>query len=135
RFYILIDKIDEDWVDDRTRHKLIRALIETIKSFRKIRSVKFILAMRVDLLQSVFDRTRDKGFQEDKYRDYILNVRWTKQDLEDLIAARIAHLYKRQYEKTDADIYDLLPQKIGAESTIDWLVDRTLMRPRDIIVY
>lgn len=135
KFYIVIDKIDEEWVDDRTRHKLIRALIETIKSFRKIRPVKFILAMRVDLLQSVFDRTRDKGFQEDKYRDYILNVRWTKKDIENLLAARIAHLFRRQYEKADADMYDLLPTHIGSDRTIDWLIDRTLMRPRDIIVY
>src|SRR3989338_2551225 len=135
KFYVVIDKIDENWVEDRTRYKLIRALIETIKSFRKIRSVKFALAMRLDLLQSVFDKTRDKGFQEDKYRDYILNVRWTSQDLQEMLSRRVAHLYQRQYEKASADLFDLLPRRVGAESTLEWLKSRSLMRPRDIIVY
>ena len=36
-YYIVIDKLDEDWVGDRIKSKLIKALIESIKSFRKVR--------------------------------------------------------------------------------------------------
>lgn len=134
-FYIVIDKIDENWIEDKTRYKLIRALIDTIKTFRKVRTVKFLLAMRVDLLQTVFDKTRDVSFQEDKYRDYILQIRWEHQDLESLVKARVAHLYQRQYEKKDGTIEDLFPIHVGSMKSLEWLIKRTLMRPRDLIVY
>ena len=35
-YYLLLDKLDEDWADTNTRYKFIRALIEEIKNFRKI---------------------------------------------------------------------------------------------------
>lgn len=135
KFYVLIDKIDENWIDDRTRHKLIRALIDTIKPLRKIRTVKFLLSMRVDLLQTVFDRTRDFGFQEDKYRDYTLQIRWTEKDLIELIERRIGHLFQKQYEKKDARFSDLFPEYVGSTKTEKWFIQRTLNRPRDVIVY
>lgn len=135
KFYVLVDKIDEDWIDDRTRYKLIRSLIDTIKTFRRIRTVKFLIAMRVDLLQTVFDRTRDPGFQEDKYRDYLLSLRWTNKELKDLAQRRVAHLFRRQYEKVDAEFTDLFSDYVGSTKTLEWLTKRTLMRPRDLIVY
>jgi len=40
KVYILIDRLDENWVEDGLRYKLIRALIETIRKFRNIEPVK-----------------------------------------------------------------------------------------------
>ena len=37
RYYITIDRLDEDWVDDRLRLHLIRALIETVRDFQKVK--------------------------------------------------------------------------------------------------
>src|SRR6185503_17299237 len=34
--------LDENWIDDPTRYKLIRALIEAIKTFRSVQNVKII---------------------------------------------------------------------------------------------
>ena len=53
--------------DDGLKYKLIRALIETIKSFRQVRSVKIVVSLRLDLLQRVISETRDSGFQSEKY--------------------------------------------------------------------
>src|SRR5882757_7906611 len=36
-YYILIDRLDENWVDVSLRFKLIRGLVESLKAFRKIR--------------------------------------------------------------------------------------------------
>ena len=38
KYYIVIDRLDENWVDDSLRYRLIRALIESIKAFRKIKN-------------------------------------------------------------------------------------------------
>lgn len=46
--YIIIDRLDENWVEDNLRYKLIKALIETIKKFKKIENVKIIFTLRVD---------------------------------------------------------------------------------------
>jgi hypothetical protein len=91
KYYILIDKLDENWVDSNLRLRLIRALIETIKSFRSISNVKIIIALRLDLIQSVFENTRDDGFQEEKYQSLFLNLSWSKANLVELLDKRMSY--------------------------------------------
>ncbi len=76
RYYVVIDRLDDSWVDEAVRYKLIRALIETIRTFQRVRAVKIVVAMREDLLRRVFDQTRDAGFQEEKYESLFLRIRW-----------------------------------------------------------
>lgn len=103
KYYIVIDKLDDEWGDNDNdndiRYRLIRALIETIRGFRKIVPVKIIVALRTDLLYRVFDRTRDSGFQEEKYEDYILHIKWRKNELRDLLDKRINLLIRETYTK------------------------------------
>src|SRR5690606_1412840 len=63
RYYIIIDDLDRDWASDTIRFKLVRALIETIKKFRRIPNVKIVISMRADLLLTVLDKTTSAGFQ------------------------------------------------------------------------
>ncbi len=135
KFYVLIDKLDETWVENKTRFKLIRALFNTIVSFRKVRTVKFLLAMRQDLLQTVFNRTRDASFQEDKQRDYMLNLSWSDSELKELLDLRVGSLFQRQYEKKDAKFYDIFSRHVGNQDTLSWILERTMMRPRDVIFF
>ena len=86
RFFILIDQLDEDWASTDTRCHFIRALIEEIKTFRRIRQVKIVAALRKDLLELVFDKTRDSGFQEEKYESYLLDIKWSSSDLMQLLS-------------------------------------------------
>lgn len=53
KFYILIDKLDERWVDASVRFRLIRSLLETLKTFRKIQNLKIIVSLRIDVLEKV----------------------------------------------------------------------------------
>jgi hypothetical protein len=53
QFHILIDKLDEHWVDVSIRFKLIRSLIESLKSFRRITNLKILVALRSDVLGAV----------------------------------------------------------------------------------
>jgi len=75
KYVIIIDQLDENWAENETRYKFIRALIEEIKVFRKIKNIKIIVALRLDLLRSVFNLTRSSGFQEEKYESYILDIK------------------------------------------------------------
>jgi len=64
-----------------------------------------------------------------------LLIRWIVNILEELLRARDAYLFPHQYKKSDAQMESLLPSHLGSSTTIEWLTKRTLMRPRDIIVY
>ena len=72
---ILIDKLDENWIEDGLRFRMIRALIETLKGFRKIRRLKIVVALRSDVLERVMQETQSLGFQKEKYEDYICDLK------------------------------------------------------------
>lgn len=137
RFYILIDKLDEDWAETETRCRFIRALIEETKSLRKIPQVKIVSGLRRDLLDLVYDKTRDSGFQEEKYEAYLVAISWSKGDLKYLLSKRVSEVYRRQYTKQEVAFSDVFPksQKYGSGEAIDYIIERTLFRPRDAIQF
>jgi hypothetical protein len=137
KFYLIIDQLDEDWANTSTRCKFIRALIEEIKSFRKLKNIKIVIALRKDLLQLVFDKTRDSGFQEEKYESYILDVVWQPNDLRLLVEKRINQVFRYQYTNGEVFFDDIFPspRKKGGQLAFDFLVERTLRRPRDILQF
>lgn len=137
KFYILIDQLDEEWAGTETRVRFIRALIEEIKTFRRIKQTKIIAALRKDLLVLVFDMTRDSGFQEEKYESYILELRWSPEELERLIELRINEVFKSQYTKQQINLEDVFPKarKGGGQTSIEFIIERTLRRPRDVLQF
>lgn len=135
-YFIVIDRLDEDWVDDGIRYKLIRALLETIRDFRKVRNVKIIISMRTDLLERVYRNTKDSGFQEEKYEALAVPLKWTSESLYEMIDKRITAVFKRQYTSEDVhfgELFDLKHRQAG--STFDYLMARTQRRPRDMIAF
>lgn len=135
KYFIVIDKLDEDWVEDRLRYRLIRALIETTNDFDEIENLKIILAIRNDLLDRVYRYTRSTGFQEEKYRTRTLQISWSKPHLVQLLDARVSLLVREQYTTKVVTHEDILPPKIDKRKTVDYMLSRTLMRPRDIIQF
>lgn len=135
RFYLVIDRLDESWVEDRIRFKLIRALIETVRAFQRVRSVKAVVAIREDLLRTVFERTRDAGFQEEKFESLILRLRWNKAQLKQLLDLRIDKLIREPYTQKKVSFDDVFRGEVRSESAIDYLLSRTLLRPRDAIAF
>jgi len=137
KFFILIDQLDEEWAATETRVRFIRALIEEIKTFRKIRQAKIIAALRKDLLDQVFDKTRDSGFQQEKYESYLMTLKWSADDLSNLIETRLNEVFKSQYTKQRIKFTDLFPKprKGGGQTSIDFIIERTLRRPRDALQF
>ena len=136
KYLITIDKLDEDWIEDQFRFRLIRALIETsVDFYSSIKNVKIIIALRSDLLDRVLRYTRDAGFQEEKIRTSCLNITWNQKQLTEVLNARIDVLVRNQYTKEKVTYKDVLPATIGKQPTIEYMINRTLMRPRDLIQF
>lgn len=135
KYYLLIDDLDQKWVDESIQFKLIRALVETIKVFRRMDRLKIVIALRADILERVYSETRDLGFQLDKYEGYTAKLRWTDKELKVLVDRRVSALFKRQYTKANVVFEDIFRTRIGDTEPFKYLLDRTLMRPRDLIAF
>lgn len=132
---ILIDKIDEKWVDDKVKYQLVRALIEALKSLRKIRSLKVVVALRSDVLAKVIQDSSNPGLQRDKYDDHIVDIYWEKKELFDLVDKRIGALYKKKYTKSDVHFADIFENNVSQKAPFDYMAERSLLRPRDVISF
>lgn len=133
-YYIVVDDLDLNWVEEKLRYKLIMALIQTSRDFIKVRNAKVVIALRRDLIERVFRLTRDSGFQEEKYQSLYLPLKWHKTDLIAILDQRIKKLVKSRSEREDTTHKDLLPKKYLKTNITDYLVARA-ERPRDIITF
>lgn len=136
KHFIVIDSLDEDWVSSAAKLRLIRALIEEVRTFRsELRNAKVVVALRQDLIERVFDETRDGGFQEEKYESYYARLKWDRDDLESVVRMRINEIFRRKYTSKKLSIEDIFPRARGGDSPMDYMLERTLHRPRDIIAF
>lgn len=134
-YYILIDKLDESWIDDSIKFRLIRALIEALKGMRRVHGLKIVIALRTDVLERVLQEPSPSGFQREKYDSYMSNVLWSKDDLKKLVNKRINFLFRRKYTKENVTFDDIFRHQIGGRNAFDYMIERTLLRPRDIIAF
>jgi hypothetical protein len=88
--YVIIDDLDLEWGgSEQTQYSLIRALIETLKTLKRIPNLKIIVAMREDLYESTLRTTSDKHFQAEKQEGIIKRLRWSEALLGSLVEKRI----------------------------------------------
>lgn len=136
KYFIVIDRLDESWVEDQLRYKLIMALLDTVKEFRRIPNAKIVLALRVDLLQRVYKRARTAGFQEEKMESLYLRLRWSRPALVKMLDERVNHLFRDRYSKNRVlSCRDVLAESRKQTGSLDYILDRTFLRPRDAICF
>lgn len=134
-FYIIIDDLDVDWAPSNIQYKLIHSLIDSIKSFRKLRNVKVIASLRSDVYERAISASSGDGSQPEKYDGICVHVKWKAEDLREMLDRRISFMYKRQYTRDHVKFSDLFPEKVRGASAFDYIVDRTLLRPRDLLAF
>jgi len=134
-YFVVIDDLDTRWVDDSFKFKLIRALIETVRAFRQVRQVKVVVCLRHDLLQRVITATRDSGFQSEKYEPLYLRLRWTEDQITELVGARLERMVRARYTSASIGIGDIFPKLIQKTRFTDFLCQRTSLRPREAILF
>lgn len=134
--YVVIDDLDKDWVDGRLLNNLIRCLFRAVWDFQQMKHLKIVVALRTNLFESL-DLGSPAGGQEEKYRALTHFMKWTAEELEQLANERAkaaGNLWK--VSGGLASIRSILPrtgQRRG--DPFKYMLDRTLMRPRDIISF
>ena len=137
KYYICIDKLDENWSSNLLRYRLIRALIESARDFNhRIPQLKVVCAIREDLFDRVFRFTRTQGDQQEKYRSLYLQLYWKPKELADVLDSRVNQLLAHQYaKKKRLQIRDVLPKKVQQSNSVQYIIGRTLNTPRDVIMF
>lgn len=136
QYFITIDQLDEKWVSEAIRYDLIRALLEAARDFNnRISRVKVIVAVREDLVDRVFRYTRDSGYQEEKFRSLQLHLLWDRGQLEEVLDRRVDQLIREQYTGQPVTLTRLLPDTVERVDSVQYMVDRTMHRPRDMIAF
>ena len=79
--------------------------------------------------------TKDLTFQREKLDDYFVHLKWTKPLLKELVDRRIQQLFRKQYTQDTITFDDIFKAKVGNMEPFDYLLERTLMRPGDVIAF
>ncbi|GIJ25539.1 hypothetical protein Vqi01_07010 [Micromonospora qiuiae] len=130
--YVVIDDLDRDWADQKITNDLIRCLFRAVHDLNKVQHLKILVALRTNIFESLdFGRT---GGQEEKFRSLIVRMSWTKSDLKELLSSRVSLAARKAGFGDVTSISDVLPQTNRTRgSALDYILNRTLMRPRDAI--
>jgi hypothetical protein len=132
--YVIIDDLDRDWVDERLANDLIRCLFRTVLDLKRVTNLKVVVALRTNIFQEL-DFGKKSGGQEEKFRSLVLHMRWTPADLEDLLDERVRAAAAR-IDLEAGSLRELLPQANRTRGNpFHYILDRTLMRPRDAIAF
>ena len=134
-YYILIDRLDENWVEEKLRYRLIMALLDSVKEISRAPNIKVLVAIRRDLIERVFKLGRDAGFQEEKYQSLYLPLRWSPNNMIQILDKRISALVSLRYQGSKTVTHrDLLPKTVDRIPILKFVTDRS-PRPRDIISF
>lgn len=133
--YVLIDDLDRDWVDEALANDLVRCLFRAVIDLQKVRHLKVIVALRTNIFQHLKFGSRSGG-QEEKFRSLAIHVRWNREDLTELLDQRVQVATSDGESSGLANVKEMLPPRARAgHSGLDYILDRTLLRPRDAIAF
>jgi GTP-binding protein EngB required for normal cell division len=133
KIIVTIDDLDQNWVDDDAKYKLINALLDAIRLFVDVPNLKIIIAMRADLLAKTCKIMKR---QNEKDVAFTLKLNWTRNMLIDLLNKRVNFLVYHKYKKNvKVNFKDLFDCEISGIKGYDYILERTMMRPRDAISF
>ncbi|MCD9521695.1 DNA repair protein [Photobacterium carnosum] len=132
RIIISIDDLDKSWLSSsKIRYDFINALLEAFKELLDIKSVKILISIRTDIIMGIYNNSLR---QEEKDQSLILPITWNKVEIRKILDNRINFLIKHQYRGTqNVTFKDVFNFNVIDENADDFILNRTMLRPRDAI--
>jgi hypothetical protein len=135
--YLVIDDLDKEWIDEDLAILLIKSLFQAVVDMQRIQYLKILVALRTNIFNQLNYGKQTRGGQEEKFRGLSLDLRWTQNDLQLLLDVRAKAA--SEYHRIDPpkSLSEMLPRMKNkrAENPITYIIERTLMRPRDAILF
>ena len=135
KIIVIIDELDKGWDNSEDARSFVSGLFQaSIWLNEQFSGLTTYISLRQELYDSIpslYDDTQ-------KYRDLIETIRWNEESLLTVAANRIRHSFPDLKHKTDQDAWN----EVFAETlayrkakSFNYLVDRTLYRPRELIQF
>lgn len=132
--FVLIDDLDKFWVEEPVLYELIRAMLLEIDDWANVPNVKIIYALRDNVLHKLENNFPSRSYQREKLADQQLHLKWSRSELTELIDKRLSWMAGKPGDAGAPRIASLLPrQQNRRPSGWNYILDRTLNRPRDVI--
>lgn len=130
KFVIMVDDLDLGWDNSPLSNNLLLGLLSATSYLKALsENIHVLIFLREDVYLILMEKTQ----HSDKYRN-IERIRWEKDGLMYLIDERIKFNFKNAGEDPgDKPFLKIFPSTIGTHNTDNWLVERTLSRPRELI--
>lgn len=129
-FIVLIDDLDQGWDNSNASNQMILGLLRAATILHgKCDKIFPIIFLRDDVYSLLMPLTQ----HADKYRN-IESIKWEREQLLEVLKSRI--IFNRSQHSLDhiADpFHSIFPETIGTSHTVNWLIDRTLNRPRELL--
>ncbi|MBA7619156.1 hypothetical protein ES703_26492 [subsurface metagenome] len=131
--FVVIDDLDRFWIEEPLVYDLIRALMLEIYDWADVKNVKIVYVLRDNILEKIESEFTTRSYQREKIDDQRIRLRWNNIELTNLIERRLAAISEREKYKY-THLNELLPSKTGGQvSGKEYIFNRSLDRPRDII--
>ncbi len=132
--YVLIDDLDRFWVDDHIVYDLLKGLILEIYEWRKVKNLKIVYVLRNNIVNKIEQDFSTRSYQKEKLEDQRYYLRWTKQELINVVNKRLERICVDSNFTDRPILSDILPKRTKRDvSGVDYVLERTMDRPRDII--
>jgi hypothetical protein len=130
KIVVLIDDLDLGWDNSPTANSMLLGLLSATTNINsKHSSIHTITFLREDIYTVILTKTQ----HADKYRN-VEKIRWDKDSLIRVLEMRINFNRTKNGLPKIADAFEtVFPVSIGTAYTENWLVERTLSRPRELI--
>lgn len=129
QIYIFIDELDKGWNNSEEAKNFINGLFVAVGELEKINSLNVFFSIREDMyrnLSSAFDDT-------EKIRGNIERILWRDIDLKKIIDKRLQAALEREGLLPDGIPLIGINVQIFEEGALQYIINKTLKRPREII--
>ncbi len=126
-----VDDLDLIWDNTPSSNYLLLGFLHAIQRIQSISSgnIHVFAFLREDIYNTMMSMTQ----HSDKFRD-IMRIQWNINTLKTILVERIKFNNKKQGGANLADPFrEVFPPKVGTSNTMNWLFERTLCRPRELI--
>ncbi|MDH1276177.1 P-loop ATPase, Sll1717 family [Acinetobacter johnsonii] len=133
KYIISIDDLDRSWLNENSiRYDFINALLDAFRELLDIKNTKVLISIRTDILKGVYKK---KLRQEEKDLSLISHVEWRREEIVNLLDKRISYIIERQYTNEGVTFEDLFNFQVLGKTAKEYILERTMLRPRDAIEY
>ena len=133
QFVILVDDLDKNWIQNNIGINFTRCLFETIFDINNSKHLRLLVSLRTNLFEQL------NFSQSEKFLPYVDHITWTDNYIKEIIEERFSKKIKNISHKNDIWQF-IFSKEIKKDhgksfSTSKYLLDRSNMRPRDILIF